>query len=439
LNDLFEGHKSKHMSEEVKKDLAQKEEVEVREIDVKVDNSDVVNVIKEAFSTLKDEIKDVRENIPGPTPVRVSKEEEEIVEKYSMKDAILKFSDPRAKFDGIYAEMHQEGQNENQKAGVSKGSKAPDGRSFLVPTMIHSPKSRATIQATVDAAGGYGVDTDQLGLIETLRNSMVIMRAGAKLLPGLEGDIAIPRRAADSTAYWRSEGGLATQSDPTYEQVTMEPHRLTAFTRFSRQFLRQSSFAVETEVRDVLNYSTANELEQTAFDGAGSSNQPEGIFNNSSVNNADHGSNGTLINWDNIVGMEGKVATDNALRGSLAYLTNPSMGALLKKTTKADYQGGFIWESFTPLGGEGMINGYKAYISNVLSNALTKGSGTGLSPIIFGNWAELILGQWGAQEYIVDPYTRAAYDEINVIVVGYYDYALRHPESFATIEAGMTS
>jgi HK97 family phage major capsid protein len=189
-----------------------------------------------------------------------------------------------------------------------------------------------------------------------------------------------------------------------------------------------------------LNYAQANELEQTAFDGAGSSNQPEGIFNNSSVNNADHGSNGTLINWDNVVNMEGMIATDNALRGSLAYVTNASMGAYLKTLTKTTYQGGFVWENFTPLaGGAGMVNGYPAYISNVLSNALTKGTGTGLSPIIFGNWKELILGQWGAQEYIIDPYTRAAYDEINVIVVGYWDYALRHPESFATIEAGRTS
>jgi HK97 family phage major capsid protein len=426
------------MSEEVKKDLAQNEEV-VEKINVVVDTREIKEVIKETFENLTDELKQMR-NIPGPAPVRVSKEEEKILERYSFKDAILKIANPKEPFDGIYKEMHEEARLENERAGVSSKSKSNDGRSFMVPSMIHSPELRATLKATVAAAGGNAVATDMLGLIETLRNSMVIMQAGATLLPGLEGDVAIPRRSADSTAYWRSEGGLATQSDPTYEQITMEPHRLTAFTRFSRQFLRQSSFAVENEVRDVLNYAQANELEQTAFDGAGSSNQPEGIFNNSSVNNADHGSNGTLINWNNVVNMEGMIATDNALRGSLAYVTNASMGAYLKTLTKTAYQGGFVWENFTPLaGGAGMVNGYPAYISNVLSNALTKGTGTGLSPIIFGNWKELILGQWGAQEYIIDPYTRAAYDEINVIVVGYWDYALRHPESFATIEAGRTS
>jgi HK97 family phage major capsid protein len=115
------------------------------------------------------------------------------------------------------------------------------------------------------------------------------------------------------------------------------------------------------------------------------------------------------------------------------------MGAFLKTQVKNTYQGGFIWESFTGLANNGMINGYPAYITNVLSNALTKGTGTNLSPIIFGDWSQLILGVWGPQEYIVDPYTRFTYDEINVAVVGYFDFALRHPQSFVIIEAGETT
>lgn len=434
------------MSKEAK-DLAPESKVEI-EVDTKGMEDKVVGSMTKVFDALTEKLDEVSNRvsqIPGPPPARESEEDKKTRKRYSYKDAILKIAANKP-LDGVELEMHQEAIGENQRAGVQGKSKAEDNRSFMVPSFIHSGLSaeeRATLQATVDAAGGYGVDTDMLGLIDTLRNKMIVMKAGAKLLSGLEGDIAIPRRATDSTAYWTSEGGTAIQSDPTYEQVTMEPHRLTAYTRFSRQFLRQSSFGAEAEVRDTLNYAQANELEQTAFDGAGSSNQPEGIFNNSSVNNADHGSNGTVmsdaVGWGNIVNMEGMIATDNALAGKLAYITNASMGAYLKEQVKNANQGGFIWDSFTPLGGQGMINGYPAYITNVLSNALTKGTGTGLSPIIFGDWSQLILGQWGAQEFIVDPYTRAAYDEINVIVVGYFDYALRHPEAFATIEAGETA
>ena len=420
------------MEDDVKKDLPTESKVE--EINVKVDASE----IKEAIEELGRKLTPPEPEIPGPAAVVVSEEEKKIKQIYCIKDAILKFADPRSKWDGLEKEMHDEGVKENKDAGV--GTTSYEG--FLVPTMLNAKEAevRATLQATVDAAGGYAVAEDMLGLIGTLRNSMVTAQAGMRILSGLQGTIAIPRRSADSVAYWRSEGGVATQSDPTYEQVTLAPNRLTSFTRFSRQFLRQSSFSVEVEVRDVLNYAMRNELEQTAFDGSGSSNQPEGIFNNSSVNNADHGSNGTLINWANIVNMEGMVAADNALAGRLSYITNSTMGAYMKTLVKTTNQGGFLWENFTPLaGGAGMVNGYEARISNVLSNALTKGTGTGLSPIIFGDWTALLLGVWGAQEFIVDPYTRAAYDEINVTTVGYFDYALRHPEAFSTIEAGRTS
>jgi len=405
---------------------------------------EIESEIKEVDESIRkaEELIKLKASIPGPTPPEEVEEVKKIKKDYRLGHAILKFAE-RGKggpWDGLEKEMHEEGIKQNKDAGV--GFDSYEG--FLVPTNlgVSDPETRAqaTLQATVTAAGGAAVATDLLGLIESLRNEMIITRAGAKILDGLEGNVSIPRRSTESIAYWVSEGGVVTKADPAYESVTLAPHRLSAYTRFSRQFLRQSSFSVEVEVRDVLNYAMRQELEQTAFDGSNSSNQPDGIFNNSSVNNADHGSNGTVINWNNIVTLESMVGADNALRGNLAYITNSTMGGYMKTLTKTDYQGGFLWENFTPLaGGEGLVNGYKAYTTNVLSNALTKGTGTGLSPIVFGNWSELMMGVWGAQEFIIDPYSRVTYDEINVVTVGYFDYALRHPESFATIEAGETS
>lgn len=409
------------MEEEVKKDLP--EESKVENINITVDTSKLESIVENALKTIE-------EPLPGPAPVVVSKDEENAAKRFSLREAILKFADPKKPWDGLEKEIHDEGVKQHRDAGISG-----EVEGFMVPNSLQ----RATLQATVSAAGGAGVATDLLGLIDTLRNKMVITQAGATLLDGLEGNVSIPRRSADSTAYWRSEGGLATQSDPTYESVTMEPHRLTAYTRFSRQFLRQSSFSVDAEVRDVLNYAMRNELEKTAFDGSGTSHEPEGIMTNSSVNANDHGSNGTVINWNNVVGLEKMCAVDNALDGSLAYITNATMAGYMKTLLKTTYQGGFLWEHLTPLDKNGAINGYPAYITNVLSNALTKGTGTALCPIIFGNWKALKLGQWGSQEFIIDPYSRVAYDEINVVTVGYFDFALEHPEAFATIEAGIVA
>jgi HK97 family phage major capsid protein len=360
--------------------------------------------------------------IPGPIGSPISEKEEKDLKNFSFSKMILEAASRN--ITGFEKEMNEEGKKVQREAGIT-----PDELAIAVPPIIHS---RATLQATVDAAGGYAVAEDTMDLIGTLRNKFAVGRAGATIMGNLKGDVKFPRRATDSVAKWRSEGGVATQSDPTYESLTMTPKRLTAYSNFSRQFLRQSSFDVEAEVRNTLTYGHLNALELAVFTGSGTSNQPTGLFA-SSINNGDHGSNGTALTWANIVQLERMVAEDNALMENLAYITNAKAAGVMKQTLKSTYQGGYIWDENTPLA-DGKLNGYDAYVSNVIPSTLTRGTGTGLSAVVFGNWKELKIGQWGALEFIVNPYSRDTYDEIRVVGVGYFDLGLAHAASFAAIE-----
>jgi HK97 family phage major capsid protein len=212
----------------------------------------------------------------------------------------------------------------------------------------------------------------------------------------------------------------------------MTPKRLTTHTEFTHQLLRQSSIDVEAEVRDTLFYSIANALETAMYSGSGSSNQPTGILNATGVNDADHGSNGTVLNWANVVQMEKMVAVDNALKARLAYITNATAAAKMKVTKKDTYQGGWIWENFTPLT-KGMVNGYDAYITNTISNSITRGSNSDCSAVIFGDWSQAMVGQWGAVDLIVNPYSLDTYGTVRVTIAGYYDIALKQAKAFAAI------
>ena len=362
-------------------------------------------------------------NIPGVVGKPFSEKDEKDLNRFSYVKFIREGI--KGKLTGVEKEMDEEGKKEQSRGGLSV-----DDMAITIPTIIHS---RATLQATVDAAGGYTVPEDTLGLIGSLRNNFAVGRAGATILGNLNGDVRFPRRAADSVATWRSEGAIATQSDPSYNALTLTPNRLTAYTEFSRQLLRQSSVDVEAEVRDSLMYGHMNALEKAVFTGSGTSNQPTGLFA-SAINNGDHGSNGTVLNWANIIQLERMIAEDNALEGnSLAYITNAKAAGKMKNTLKSTYQGGYIWEMFTPLT-DGMVNGYNAYITNALPSTLTRGTGEALSAVVFGNWKDLIIGQWGALEFIVNPYSLDKTDEIRVTGVGYFDLGLRHAESFAAIE-----
>ena len=65
---------------------------------------------------------------------------------------------------------------------------------------------------------------------------------------------------------------------------------------------------------------------------------------------------------------------------------------------------------------------------------LTKGSGTNLSAVIYGNFADLLIGMFGQLEILVDPYTDFAKGTVGVRGLQSIDIAVRHAESFAAMQ-----
>ena len=70
---------------------------------------------------------------------------------------------------------------------------------------------------------------------------------------------------------------------------------------------------------------------------------------------------------------------------------------------------------------------------------LTKGNQSASSAIIFGDFASLLIGLWGATDILVDPYTGGAAGTVRVRVLQSCDVALRHVESFATMIDALTA
>ena len=67
---------------------------------------------------------------------------------------------------------------------------------------------------------------------------------------------------------------------------------------------------------------------------------------------------------------------------------------------------GLTGDSITqPNLGRSQIAGRRFEVSNNVPSNLTKGSGSNLSAVIYGNFADLLIGLHGTLEIIVDPYT----------------------------------
>ncbi|MBT3194940.1 MAG: phage major capsid protein, partial [Candidatus Ruthia sp.] len=319
---------------------------------------------------------------------------------------------------------------EREASDSMAGKLGKRAQGFYIPTDV----LMRDLNVTTSTAGGHTVSTDLLSgsFIDMLRNKMSVVGLGATMMNDLVGNIAIPRQTGGATSYWVAESGAVTESQPAFDQVTLSPSTVGAFSDVSRRLLLQSSMDVEAFIRSELATTLALEIDRAAINGSGSSNQPTGILNVSGIGAVAGGTNGAAPDWADIVDLESAVSVDNADMGALGYLTNASVRGKLLQTEKASSTGQYVW-------GEGnTLRGYNAAVSNQVPSNLTKGSGTGLSAILFGNWNDLIIGTWGGIDINIDTSTGSASGTVRVVALQDVDIAVRHAESFAAMQDAIT-
>ena len=273
---------------------------------------------------------------------------------------------------------------------------------------------RRDLNVGTSTAGGNLVATelDAGSFIDLLRNASALDQAGATVLTGLTGTVAIPRQSGAATAYWVAESGSPTESQQTVDQVSLVPRTVAAFTDFSRRLMIQSSIDVENMVRNDLASVIALKIDYAGLYGTGASNEPLGLKNTTGIGTEDFAADAPT--FAEVVALESDVATANALLGSPVYLMNAAMRGNLKTTKKDAGSGIFIMEN-------GEVNGYRG----VLSNQVASGD------LWFGNFADLIIGYFSGLDLMVDPYTHSTSGTVRVVAMQDCDIAIRHPESFS--------
>ena len=334
--------------------------------------------------------------------------------------------------DGLELEMHQEAEREFKQAGISASG------NLYIPKMIVKNEKR---DMTVSSApgGGNTVPTILGDLIPFLDPRLAVIQAGATLLTGLTGNLDFPRNDAAATAVWETENSANDETSPTFDKISMSPNRLGAFTDISKQLLVQSSVDIENFVRNRLSEAVNRALDYALINGDNSAQPFYGILNTAGIGSVAIGTDGGPLTYKHIIDLETELATDNADFGTLAYLTTPGVRGFLKNTEKASGTAQFVWsDGAPPVGQQGirtdLLNGYRAYVSTQVPSNLTKGGGTGLHSVIFGNFAELLIGQWAGLDVVVDPYSSSKNALVTIVVNSWWDAAVRHAQSFAAIK-----
>ncbi|MEW8001002.1 MAG: phage major capsid protein, partial [Candidatus Thiodiazotropha endolucinida] len=350
---------------------------------------------------------------------------------------------PRFGYDGCFEEQCRNFSVTRAIAAHLEPGQVDAGREFEIsqelanrsgrkPSGIYIPhevflENRAI---TTTGTGGELVPTQHRAdlMIDRLRTSMQVQALGATILDGLVGNQEIPRLTGSATPYWVAEHADVTPSDQAFDSVTLGPKTVGAETEYSRRMLLNAVPSVEQLVRSDLAKVIATAIDEKSITGDGTGNTPVGVLNVAGIGNTPHGTDGGVPTWDNVLNIINELAIDEALIGSLGWLTNSSVVKKMRGTVRvASTDSRMIMENAATLAD------YPLRQSSHMPSNGTKGTGTNLSSIIFANWADLLIGYWSAVDILVNPYHQAVYSSggVKINALQDVDVAVRHPESFS--------
>ena len=332
----------------------------------------------------------------------------------------------RGEFSGFEKEMAEEATREAAHVGIQL-------KGVGIPHVVLTNKRAASGQnVSVAADGGNLVQEESLVYIEALRAKLILNELGVTFLAGLQGNLPLVKGGQFSAQWLAENGKMTTGEKVAFEKYVLSPKRVALTGAYSKQLFLQGSIDIDNYIVTELTTAHAKALNEAMINGSGASGQPKGILNLIGIGSVVGGDNGAALDWKKIVDLETAVAVENADLGSLAYLTNTKVRGAMKTTEKSAGTARYLME-----GGE--VNGYKNVVTNLVPSNITKGTGENLSAMIFGNFADIVMAQWGGLDILVDPYTLADTGDIKIVANAFHDIGCKHEKSFAAIKDIITA
>lgn len=403
------------MEDNKKEELELRNEEDVKDEDVKKENENDEEDVKEEKEEVKDNDDNKEDDVKEEEKEEKEDEESKEDDKQDEKEEINKeqknknninimkknFSLLRAisdiakgkSLDPIANAVVLEGQNELRNAGMG------------FEGQIQLPiENRAAV--TVNVEGEDVVATDIFDILEPLRAKNVLVQAGASVYSGLVGNVKIPVMGA-SNVTWEGETSPAQDGAGTFTHVELSPKRLTAYIDISKQFLIQTdNLQAEAKIRQDLINAITSKLEATILgDAAGSTTQPAGIFNGVTPT--------AITSFADITDLEADVEGANVF-GECKYIMDPKSKAVLRNMARSADNTRLVME-----GGE--VDGTQALIT----------SNMGDNTLVYGDFSNIVIGQWGAIDLTVDPYTQATNGCVRLVVNAFFDAKVARSEALA--------
>jgi HK97 family phage major capsid protein len=367
-------------------DESNKDETDVKQVDEKDTDTDTPDT---EDTKQEDETKKVTdsEEVEEEEKDKTNKDKRNINinmnKEFRLIKAINQMANGQA-VDDVTAAVCAAGRNEMRSAGLTAEG------ALVIPSETRGINVTDSVGATV------GVDVADI--LAPLRDNLVLAKAGAKFMTGLKNDLKLPSLVG-SEAKWESEIGEVTKdTTAAINGVTLSPKRISVVLPVSKQFLIQSSDSAEAILKESIMTAVAEKLQKTIL----SSNvtdpkAPKGIYSSTPL---------SAKTFAKLCDMEATADAKN-VGENRTYIVGNKAKAALRQLQKSTNNTQMVYDS-------GEIDGTPCYST---TSAPENG-------VLYGDFSNLYIGQFGGTEIIVDNYTRAAFGEVVLTVNAYFDAAL---------------
>ncbi|MCL7744361.1 phage major capsid protein [Guyparkeria hydrothermalis] len=242
---------------------------------------------------------------------------------------------------------------------------------------------RNALSEGTDSAGGVTVPQHVMSrLIDRMRSKLVTSRAGALSIPLETEKTTIARLASDPTASWRLENAAVAESDPSFEAVQFQARSLACLVKVPQELL-QDSVNLEDALLNAFAGSMAVELDRVALFGSGSAPEPLGLVNNPNIGQVSMGTDGAAIT-------DYSPMLDALHDLKAANANEPSAMVMAPRTWRQ--VAGLTDSTGQPLNPPPAVSEVPMLTSTSVPIDDTQGTSTDASPLIVGDFSQLLIG-----------------------------------------------
>lgn len=343
------------------------------------------------------------------------RELEKVEKRFSINRALF-MAQPGKILDGVEREIHEIGQKQNRDSGVKLQTE--DAGCFSLPISMLGRATQQTVSQDGGAYGGALVQNAAPVIVDPLRPRLFLQDLGATFMTGLQGGDVPLIVASDFAMEFLAEGASITRQKKQYAGPSLSPKRAGGAVEISNRLIMQSSPDVENLVMTGLRNGFSQLLESASINGAGGV-APTGLLSYSGVLSGSSSASASATRAL-VLELQALIEQNNSTEKSLGYLMSPQLKAILKQVKTDAGSGAFVLQ-------DELLDGYN-FVATSLMPALNSGVNF---PLIFGDFAQMVIGQWGAINIKVNPFSADLEDSVRVTLNTHADMQIANPKAFA--------